>query len=230
MSNGFKFKREEFNMNSGLHHQGELNLQSSISAGSAIDTSLALANGDEGREGLCKMTYGSEAGQFVGMYNSLSGIRLGGGSEHIFKCAAKQNAVPTATNDYFFHVGFGLSSTNTSTYMVAFVIDRTLSATNFVCITKRAGAQTTVDSGVKIDTEFHNFEFQINSDNSSIAFGIDGNLVAVINSNLPNASMGLNYFQRNVAGGSGFSIIDSMEKGIKHSEIIGASMPYIYSK
>ena len=90
-----------------------------------------------------------------------------------------QGNVLATDSPAFSTVGFRYSPTNAGD-------------TTWKCICNNAGAQTAVDSGKVVDTNFHIFLITVSS--GSVTFSIDGTVVATITTNLPSTSLALGDF------------------------------------
>jgi len=119
-----------------------------------------------------------------------AGIAVGG--DYLYRTRIKLNTI----NDLLFWAG-GMDSQfpeiNDRTTVVAAELTAVINGiffryeggtdTNFQCVTESADTQTIVDSGVVVDTAYH--EFEIDCDGVNAIFKIDGVQVANITTNIP---------------------------------------------
>jgi len=102
---------------------------------------------------------------------------------------------PDVTDDFKYYAGMFDGSFVDGCY---FYIDRTVSATNWLCRTSSNGVNTTVDSGVAITTTVatgKKLEIKHTPETSS-KFYIDGSLVATITTNLPRVDYVMGFEQK----------------------------------
>ena len=210
----WKCKFEEFYLGGGGRPYGTLGLYNATSGTGSATTSFALTASEQNREGIYQVTSGSTAGAYAGFFTHASGIRFGGG-EHRIGMAVKLQNVPDATNNFVSIFGCNTNLNSFGTYVCAIVVDRSVSTTNFVSRTTKASITTTTNTGVALDTNWHNMEILVNADNTSVGFYIDGTLVSTHTTNLPNASLYLQNVQYRVAGAARTHLIDWMYKAFK---------------
>ena len=149
----------------------------------------------------CEMissTAGSMAG-FIGEPTTY--FTYFGGSNFQFVC---QCALTALANVRFFVGGIDFAGSGTtlggtdtpssvSRNFIGFRFSTNVPDTNWQCIVSNGSTETIVDSGVAADTKSHFFAFKCNSALSSVAFYIDGVLVATITTNYPTASTVFTY-------------------------------------
>jgi len=199
----WKTRFNDFTQGDGNNFWGELNLLGIASTGASI-AETALVSGEEDRFGIATISCGSTYGISMGY---ASEARFGG-AQHRFGAGLKLVAVPDATDDALFWFGFSMDTNSIGTYMSYIGIDRSVNATNFIAVTRKAGTQTATDTGVAFDTDWHTFEIIVNGGNTSHAFYIDGTLVATNTTNLPDASLAPTVGTSNVAGAANSFKID----------------------
>lgn len=91
---------------------------------------------------------------------------------------------------------FGSTDTpgaSNSANFIGFRFSSVAGDTNFKCVVSNSSADNVVDSGVVADTKSHRFGFACNDTAGTIAFYIDGVLVATISSGAPVAGTQMNY-------------------------------------
>lgn len=119
----------------------------------------------------------------TGATNNNSG-QLSFNGKNCFKASmsprVKVRAKISTTTKIKFFAGLWVDSNNA----IAFQYNVTTPAANFSCTCVSGGTASSVDSGVAADTNYHDFEFDTTS-TSSVAFYIDGSLVATISTNIP---------------------------------------------
>lgn len=133
---------------------------------------IVLVDPGEGRAGIA-----ANSGQVI----------LGGG---IWTWSAKvtpHTALSAVGDVYLTWCGFISSLTDDGTDGVFFRQD---AAANWQCVCRAASVETVTDSGVAIAVDtFHVLEIVVNAAATSVAFNIDGALVATIVTNIPTAAL-----------------------------------------
>jgi len=152
-----------------------------------------------------------------------AGIAIGG--DYLYRTRIKLNTI----NDLLFWAG-GMDSQfpeiNDRTTVVAAELTAVINGiffryeggtdTNFQCVTESADTQTIVDSGVVVDTAYH--EFEIDCDGVNAIFKIDGVQVANITTNIPT---GINLITGNQ--------INSLATGPSNNRTYDIDMMFIFS-
>lgn len=217
----WKYRREDFNLQSGNNYYGTLNFLGGTIGGSFIQH--ALVTGEERLSGVLDVNGGTN---YALMGQGTSSNRFGDG-DHRVGAYGKHLNTPDATDDFIWWVGFNLSFNSLGTYNAIILIDRTVSTTNYIARTRRASTDTDIDTGVAIDTNWHTFEVIVNDDLTSITFYIDATLVGTSTTNLPNASMAVQFMQKFVAGAARHFYIDYIYHAFKPATARGTLHTWI---
>lgn len=110
-----------------------------------------------------------------------------GDMDHDIGWAVKVSELATGTEDWTGYIGIADTHTIPADG-VYFWYDRGTDGANWQVITKAAGATTKTDTGIAVTTDFANLRFVINTAGTSVAFYIDGSLVATHTTNIPTGS------------------------------------------
>ena len=219
----WKVRRNEFTTGDGNNFWGELPMRGLASTG-AVVAETALGSGEEHRVGIITVGGGTTYGMLIG-YESDTRF---GDADHRFGCGLKLVNIPDATDDANFAFGYSMDTNSIGTYMSYIGIDRTVNATNFIAVSRRAGTQTATDTGVAFAAgTWHTFEVVVNVDNTSHTYYIDGVLVATHTTNLPNSSLCPTVAIFNVAGAARSLEIDWMYQAFKPATVRGVIKDWI---
>jgi len=144
-------------------------------------------SGEKNRMGIVKFPVSS--GSSGGMFCDTSQILLGG-AVVTWAAATYVSVAPDGTDNYVWRVGLN-DSYSTTANGCYFTIDRTISTTNWVAVTAKASALTTTDTGIAFTAAtWRNMRIGINAAATSVAFYIDGSLVATNTTNIPIVGIG----------------------------------------
>lgn len=226
VDSSWKIRRQEFTVVDSNKIVGELALYGGATAGSSIASRATSSSTESNRIGIYRYTQGGSAGNYVNGYGYVSEHALGGGESRV-GFAIMHATIPDATNDFTWWVGYSMDNNSLGTYMSIFRIDRTISTTNYIATTIRAGTATNTDTGVAFDNSWHNFEIFVNADNTSHAFYIDGVLVATNTTNLPDAAMTVFMMQLHVLGAARSFDVDWAYLAFKPTSARGAIHTWI---
>lgn len=150
----------------------------------ARDISLST---EKNRMGIIKFPVASATSG--GMFCDTAQILLGGATV-TWAAATYISVAPDGTDTYEWRVGLN-DSYSTKVNGCYFTIDRALSTTNWVAVTVKASTVTSTDTGVAFTaTTWRNMRIVINSAATSVAFYIDGSLVATNTTNIPIVGIG----------------------------------------
>lgn len=150
----------------------------------ARDTPLSS---EKNRMGIIKFPVASATSG--GMFCDTAQILLGGATV-TWAASTYLSAAPNATDDYLWRVGLN-DGYSTATNGCYFTVDRTISASNWVAVTAKAGTLTSTDTGIAFTgTTWRNMRISINSAATSVTFYIDGSLVATNTTNIPIVALG----------------------------------------
>jgi hypothetical protein len=96
-----------------------------------------------------------------------------------------------ATNTYTMEVGFVNVLTSVPNFSIMFRYTHSVNGGRWEAICNNNGTITAVDTGIAASTGvMRTFEIEVNAANTSVAFFIDGTLVATITTNIPAATVG----------------------------------------
>ena len=195
----WKIYHEEFTNNSTASIFGPISLFGSKTGTGAIQQRKDVVAADSGRAGIYRMASGSTAGSWVYMTTALKGFIFGGGQYNVAFNIKLLN-VPDVTDDYILFMGFSDVAHQIGSNMVGLIVDRTISTTNWVALTRKANTSTTTDTGIAFDTNWVSLESKINADGTSVDFLIDGVSAATHTTNIPILPVGFNMRCGRVAG------------------------------
>lgn len=112
-------------------------------------------------------------------------VKLGGGQAR-FASRAAIHALSTGTETYTTRIGFIDSETGESTDGCFFRYTDGVNSGKWQAVCRSNGTETTADTGVTpVADTFQRFEVVVNAAGTSVAFNIDGSLVATITTNIP---------------------------------------------
>jgi len=219
----WKIRRNEFTQGDGNNFWGELPMRGLASTG-AVVAETALASGEEHRVGIVTVGGGTTYGMLIGYE---SDTRFGDG-DHRIGFGFKPVNIPDATDDSVYAFGYSMDTNSLGTYMTYIGIDRTVSTTNYIAASVRAGTRTTTDTGVAfVAGTWHTFEVIVNADNTSHGYYIDGNLVATHTTNMPDASLSPMCGVFSVAGAARSFEIDWMYQAFRPATVRGVITDWI---
>jgi hypothetical protein len=153
-------------------------MTSAVSGAGAAITQTA----ESGAYGVAQLTTGTTT---TGRACSISAsiVRLGDGSaryDSILRIPTLDDLVDT----FIVIAGIGGTSTGEHANGCYFAYDRTI-GTNWQCKTSSSSVRTTADSGVAVTTSYVRLTVIVNAAGTSVAFYINGVLVATITTNIP---------------------------------------------
>jgi len=221
--------KEEFAANSYITPYGPMNLFGAKSGTGALSLRKDLTSGDEGRIGIHRYGPGTAASGYSYMPNAFKCMRFHtSGAE--FRTGINLKVINTvdATNDVIVFQGvsdvFNIIGSNSFGLM----IDRTISATNWVALTRLNNTSTTTDTGIAFDTNWVALESIINTDATEVTFYIDGVLAATHTTHVPSQkSMGWNFKTQWVAGASRETYVDAAYYAFRPNSARGATHTWI---
>lgn len=129
-----------------------------------------------------------------------------GTTAYVQSALFKLSAVPDATDDFEFGIGFADNVLGSATDLVFLGADRSINATNF-SVNVGDGTYSTADTGVAMDTSWHVAQVYMTS--TECRFYLDGSLVHTETTNLPTgdiAAYGATY--RWIAGAAQYGAVD----------------------
>lgn len=158
-------------------------------------TGAAVSEGDafEGHPGVIKLGTGTTSS---GRATLMSGapILLGGMTTR-FGTIFKLDQLSDGTNRFMVRMGLDVADNQSDNALsVSFRYTDISSSGNWEASVRDSPAVTTLDLGVAADTNWHCFEFEINSSTSSIDFLIDGALGGTVTTSIPSPSTDQLYY------------------------------------
>ncbi len=185
---------EHFTIVSDMH-----GITSSTNGTSA--TFIDEENDGSGRVGIANCRTGTDTTGRSGVRTSATAIRAGGG-RHRFRCDARIITLSDGSDTYTVRVGFLDSISGEPTDGCFFRYTHSVNSGEWQAVTRAAGVETSsaTDTNVAATTNWTVFEIEINAAATSVAFYINGALVATNTTNIPT---GENWF------GYGTAIIKS---------------------
>lgn len=200
--------KDDFMANSYIVPYGPLSLFGGKTGTSATITRRNLSTGDGHRVGLYLIQSGSTAGYaYMGnaakcIYPADNEIRTG----FNFKLVN----TPDVTNDFYTFFGVSDVWSGIGSNMAGLIIDRTVSTTNWVALSRLNNVSTTTDTGIAFSTNYVTIETIINTAATSITYYVDGVLGATHTTNVPlNKGMAYNFRTTWVLGAARSFYIDA---------------------
>jgi len=158
----------------------------------------------------------SAIGDRRGLYQGVSGIRLGGGTFR-WTAIVFLPTLSAAGNRYVFRIGLGDNIAGAEhTDGVYFEYSDNLSAGDWRGVTANNNVRTYTDLGLAVAANtWYKLQFDVNSNGSSVRFYIDGVYRATVNANIPTAAgreCGANgYIVKSTGGGARIVYIDLID-------------------
>ena len=151
---------------------------------------VGLASGLANTIGVLYLAVGATAnkGAKISMTDYATGgfaLILGTQANLTYICCHKNGQAANAA----FTQRVGLTTCETNAEPVRGIYFRASGTGNWYAVTRSAATETATDTGVAQATTFKEFKIVINSAGNSVAFYIDGNLVATHTTNLPSAGL-----------------------------------------
>ena len=146
------------------------------------------AGGHPGLMGLDTGTTTSGRGAIAGGGSALSLILFGNGAVVYETDVYLNDAVSDGTDTYAIFVGFNDSITVTGTDAIMFRYTHSVNSGKWQCVTRSNGVETgsATDSGVTVaSTTWYKLRIEVNAAGTSVAFYINGALVATNTANIP---------------------------------------------
>lgn len=137
------------------------------------------------RPGLWQFTItntGDEAGMYV---NDFGDQFLFGGGEITYGFHMKLGQIGDGTDDFVIVCGLGDDVIDPDQSNGAYFRYTSATDTNWQCVTEDNNTETASDSGVAASTSDANFKIVVNAAGNSVAFYINGTLVATNTTNIP---------------------------------------------
>ena len=186
-STGFRFYEEFCWNSSGSGGQGWL-VTSSGGAWSMV------APTDANEPGILQASTSTSATANPNLIDNQSTLFLGGGPLVMEWRVKLPTAIPDGTEDYKIWMGLGDTTGNSSqTDGVVIYLDRSVSTTNWLLQTAKAGTRTITNTGIAADGSgsWHKFRFQVDAAATQVIAYIDGTACATNINNIPNTSANL---------------------------------------
>lgn len=121
--------------------------------------------------------------------STTASITFGGGAMYIDSWVKTDSALSDGTDTYTLWSGFNDSTTGSGTDGAYFRYTHTENSGKWVCVTRSNTTETTADSGITVAVStWYKLSVQVNADATSVAFYINGALVATITTNIPSGT------------------------------------------
>lgn len=158
-------------------------------AASVSGTSATVINDDsddENRMGIADFRTGTDATGRAALLSGSSGIRFGGG-RHLLRWDLI-SAISDGTDTFVTRVGFLDSPSGDGTDGIYFRYTHSVNSGRWQAVTRSGATETASDTGVAQTIAYFTFEIEVNAAATSVAFFINGTLVATNTANIPSGS------------------------------------------
>lgn len=116
---------------------------------------------------------------------SVQSIQLGGGRVRFGVCF-RLPVLSDGTDTFTIRAGTTDSSTgNDGNHAILFRYSHGVNGGRWEGVTRDGGAETALDTGITVDTNFHTLEWEVNADASSVEFFVDATSAGTITTNIP---------------------------------------------
>lgn len=152
------------------------------------------ASSDANEPGILQASTSTSASANPNLIDNQSAMFLGGGPLVMEWRVKLPTAIPDGTEDYKIWMGLGDTTTGPNqTDGVVIHLDRSVSTTNWLLQTAKAGTRTITDTGIAADGSgsWHKFRFQVDASATQVIAYIDGTACATNSANIPNTSANL---------------------------------------
>ena len=153
-------------------------------------TSASVADEDNdssARVGIVNCRTGTDTTGRAGIVSRVNALRFGGG-RHRLRWDAFVTALSDGTNTFATRLGFLDSISGEPTNGVFFRYTHSVNGGEWQAVTRAAGTETATDTNVAASAAWAYFEIEVNAAGTSVAFYINGALVATNTTNIPTGS------------------------------------------
>ena len=148
--------------------------------------------------GICRFYTGTTTTGFNSIRQQNTALRPGNSDMRMY-IRGKIDAAD-ATDNFIVRMGFRDSHSTEGTNGAYFRYDYSEDTTNWRCVTRDSGVETSTDSGVAIDTNWHLFEIEFNKAGTQVQFKIDESVVATNITNVTGNRTGISFGIYKLAG------------------------------
>ena len=155
-------------------------------SGAALSSGAGAGN----HPGVVVLSTGTTATGSASLYGSgsPSSVLAGGGAIR-FGAVVKLDALSTPSQTFAARLGLGDSAASDGTDGIFFRYTDAANGGRWLAVARSNNVESTVDTGVAADTNFHTFEFAVDAGGTSVQFLVDGIAVgAPITTNIPAAA------------------------------------------
>ncbi len=180
---GRQFDKGTFNSSSEFNTVGDFTAVQAGTGGATTFTAAAEAH----RFGLATSTTGTTSTGRAAMASAaVTGVAFGYGAAYL-EASSKVPTLATGAEAFIVQIGFVDNLTAASADEISFQYANPLGSTpNWECVTRSNSAETRTDSLVAVGAgTWYRFEIEVNAAGTSVAFRIDGTLVATHTTNIP---------------------------------------------
>jgi len=146
-------------------------------------------SGEQNHPGILRTSTGADTAGKMSLFQGFFPFEimiLGGALRYTWEAIMRPSGAPTVAQDYTAFMGLNnAQGSGAVTQSASFMIDRTLSATNWICETVQDNVPTRTVTGVAIANAFSRFKIDVNADATEVLFYIDSTLVATHTTNIP---------------------------------------------
>jgi len=157
------------------------------SGAGAASSFVGVANN---HPGVVTLSTGTTTTGRCALANPGNRVILGGGKVR-YGVVARLETLSDGTQTYSVRIGLGDLHAGEHTNGVFFRYTHSVNSGEWEGVTRQASTETTVDTNVAADTNWHTFEAEVNAAITSVEFFIDGVSVGTSGSNVPSAGLGL---------------------------------------
>lgn len=161
-------------------HEGHC-IYSVNGAGAGITTGYTL---DSSHFGIVAFSTGTTSSGRVTLGQAVETLALGGGT---VRCGivAQIPTLSDGSNRFTIRMGFSETFAGSPTDGVQFRYVDNANSARWLAVATSNGGESTADTGITVDTNWHTYEIEIDSTAANAYFVIDGVRVATINSGIP---------------------------------------------
>lgn len=153
-------------------------------------TIAAVADAQASHPGIISLTTGTTTTGKIGMMlNNNGGLILANGKVRAGIVFRIVTALSDGTQTYTVRLGLFNDPGQEPADGVYFRYTDSVNAGEWQGVGRTSDAETTLDTNVAADTNWHTFEFEVNAAGSSVEFFIDGTSVGTVASNIPTSTL-----------------------------------------
>jgi hypothetical protein len=160
----------------------------SSGTGASVQTGTYGIDGTEKAIGVWELDTGTTAAGRAMFHNAVASIMFGI-CQIYQQWRAAINNLSTLAERFTIRIGFSDTTAAGEAVDGAYFRYRDdVNSGRWECVTRSNSVETVTDSGITVDTQYHDYDIEINDTATSVVFKIDGAIVATILTNIPTGS------------------------------------------